>query len=86
MKRLKIALFALLAGVGLLGIAASISNLNPVPQTWGTPNGTNAFGLNAAAVPVVTIAGTNYTGVSTNYAVTNVSTLVIKNGLIVGVQ
>lgn len=79
-------LFASLALAALAAIAASITPNNPVPQSWATANGKQAFSLNTNAVPVITINGTNYTGVTTNYAVTNISTITVKNGVITSIQ
>lgn len=87
---MKSKLKSLLAGAALgllafLAIAASISVNNPVPVTWSTPNGTNAFTLNSDAIPVVTRQGTNFTGLTTNW-VTATNTLVFKGGVLTGVQ
>ena len=68
---------------------AQASRNNPVPQRWVDSSGANGFALNSAAVPVVMLTGTNYTGVSTNVSfligtgVTN--RLRIINGVITGV-
>lgn len=72
---------------------AAISQNNPLPATWIGSGGTNAFTLNASAVPVITYHGTNWTAITTNMpvirggeagvAVTN--TLQIVRGVIVGI-
>ncbi len=76
------------AALGLLAvvaIAASISLNNPVPVTWSVPNGTNAFGLSADAIPTITRQGTNFTGLTTNW-VTATNTLIFKGGILTSVQ
>jgi hypothetical protein len=80
----------LLAGMllGLLvviGINASININNPVPVNWSTPSGTNSFGLNSDAMPVIKRLGTNYTGLTTNW-VTVTNTLVFKGGILTSIQ
>lgn len=82
------ALFAgmLLAAITLIGLAASISLNNPVPVTWSTPGGTNAFGLDSDARPFVVRAGTNYSGISTNFALTNGLNVYIKGGIVTSIQ
>jgi len=69
------------------GFAASSSTRQPLPAAWGTPY--TGFGLNISGVPVATITGTNWTGVSTNLFFTRLgvtNTLVIKNGIVADVQ
>lgn len=87
MKSFKALLVGLVLGVlAVIGINASISFNQPVPATWSTPNGTNAFTLDVNANPVIKKWGTNYSGVSTNFALTNGASVTIKGGLIISVQ
>ncbi len=76
----------LLALVAVMGINASISFNQPVPVTWSVPSGTNAFGLDADARPFIMRAGTNYSGVSTNFALTNGATVTVQGGIVTGIQ
>lgn len=72
------------AAFGLMAaIAASINALQPVPQTWSTANGTNAFTLSSDAVPGLRIQGTNYTGTTQTITGTNGINYVFKRGFLV---
>lgn len=87
MKKFKGLFAGLMLGLlVLVGIAGSISFNQPVPVTWSTPNGTNAFGLNSDAIPTIMRLGTNYSGITTNFAITNGATVTIKGGIITSVQ
>jgi hypothetical protein len=72
----------LLCAVFLIGFAAGTGTRQPLPSTWGTA--TTGFGLNVSGVPVATIAGTNFSGSSTNLALTNLFKAQFKNGLYIG--
>ncbi len=65
------------------GFAASSSTRQVLPAAWGTPY--TGFGLDISARPVATIAGTNFTGSTTNVAFTNTAFKAsFKNGIYVG--
>jgi Na+-transporting NADH:ubiquinone oxidoreductase subunit NqrB len=72
--------FAALAAFFL--IAASINQINPVPQTWAIANGTNAFTLSSDAVPGVRVAGSNYTGATYSIMGTNGVSYNFKRGFL----
>lgn len=77
--------FAVALVLALFAIAGGTRQ--SLPALWGTA--TTGYSLNASAVPVVTISGTNYTGVSTNKTVSNgaaTNTLVFKNGILTSVE
>ena len=64
---------------------AAVNRNENLPVTWSARGGTNAFSINASAVPVLTYRGTNWTGVTTNVALTNTTfRLNIINGIVVG--
>jgi len=81
-----------LAGfLGLLAIvfclAAATGTRRPLPETWGTA--TTGFALDVSGVPIVTVAGTNSSGISTNISIQRLggtNTIVVKNGIITAVQ
>lgn len=69
------------------GFAAGTGTRQPLPAVWGTA--TTGFGLNSSGAPYATIAGANYTGVSTNVSFQRLggtNTLVVKNGIITSVE
>ena len=77
-----------LAGVAsaclvLAAIAASINAIQPVPQQWAIPNGTNAFTLSSDAVPGLRIQGTNWTGQTQTITGTNGIHYVFMRGFLV---
>lgn len=90
-KKVLFALFTLCLFIGL-ALGATIKNL-PVPATWASTVG-NYFRVKSDANLEVrktglTIAGagTNtFTGSTTNVALTNNLTLVVVNGVVVGVK
>lgn len=87
--------FALLLLFALGGSAiwpnayAQIINRYATPAQFTDYTGTNFFGVDANAKPIVRSGGTIYTGITTNMQMyggaTNSMRLVIINGLVVGV-
>jgi hypothetical protein len=73
---------ALAVGAALVAFGQVVQPL-PLPAFWVASSG-NYFGLNTNAVPVVRIGTNTWTGLTTNSIGTNV--LVIKNGIVVGVN
>lgn len=71
------------AGILLGVIAASINAIQPVPQQWAIPNGTNAFTLSSDAVPGLRIQGTNWTGATQTITGTNGIHYVFMRGFLV---
>lgn len=65
---------------------AVVYNQGSVPQAWADASGSNSFGFNASAVPVVIHSGVLSTGITTNAALSGSFTLTIVNGLVVGTQ
>lgn len=55
-------------------------------DTWVGADGTSQFTLSSdGAKPKVTVAGTAYTGISTNVYLTNIFRLQIVNGIVTGI-
>jgi len=80
------------AGIVLLALivccmAAATGTRRPLPETWGTAN--TGFALDVSGVPNVNIAGTNFSGITTNLSFQRLggtNTLVIKNGIVTAIQ
>jgi hypothetical protein len=85
-------IFALVAISYTPATTAAPRTIQSLPTYWGDDTGSNSFGLNSSAAPVVISAGVVYTGVTTNLAVksgsgpTNI--IYIVNGVVtsIGIQ
>lgn len=59
---------------------------NSAPAWWYSTDAKQAFGLDTSCAPQVVVDGTIYSGATTNVSMTNAYTLLIKRGVIVGVN